>query len=584
MSSSAGRFGGVLVCCAALALQAGCGRGAPSTETAGTVEAAGEAWFTEIGEAVGVVFRHSGGVAGGYGTPEITGSGGALFDYDGDGDLDLYLVDVAAPSEALRNQLFRQELGGRFVNVTAASGLGDTGYGMGAALGDVDADGDADLLVTNMGPDELYLNRGDGSFEAAGAAAGVGLDVWSTSACFFDYDRDGRLDLYVATYLRFEWDKRCTDRAGNPEFCGPEAFRGVPDLLYRGRGDGTFTLVSEQALPGQPANKALGVVCGDLDDDGLPDVYVANDGEQNQLWMNQGDGTFAEQALIAGAALNLFGRPEASMGVAAGDLDGDLDLDLFMTHLDRETNTFYANLGDGSFEDRTPTTGLGPASMPHTGFGAALFDADLDGDLDLALVNGRVRRGASLSDREERQRTVPRDPSVPKIFDEYVESNLFFLNEGGGSFRNASAEAGWSARAAAVSRGLLLGDLDGDGDADVVVTNCGSLARVFRNDLPRQGAWLAVEAVEGKPPRSLLGASIEVEARGRRLRRDVSSTYGYLAASRARVHFGLADAERVDRLEVRWPDGGRGRFSDLPADRSVRVFRRQRGGAPGGTR
>ncbi|MDH3745853.1 MAG: CRTAC1 family protein, partial [Acidobacteriota bacterium] len=229
-------------------------------------------------------------------------------------------------------------------------------------------------------------------------------------------------------------------------------------------------------------------------------------------------------------------------------------------------------LGDATFEDRTPATGLGPASMPHTGFGTALFDADHDGDLDLALVNGRVRRGASLSDREERQHTVPKDSSLPPIFDEYAETNLFFINEGGGSFRDASVEAGWSDEPAAVSRGLLVGDFDQDGDPDLLVTNCGSRARLFRNDLPDKGHWLAVEVLDGELGRAALGASIQVEAGTTRLLRTATSTYGYLAAGRPRAHFGLSTSNRVDRLLVRWPNGSRVAFSNLPVDHTVRII------------
>lgn len=530
------------------------------------------AWFANVTDRTGIDFRHAGGSAGSYATPENIGSGGALFDYDGDGDVDVYLVDIRSASEDRRNRLFRQDAGGGFSEATSRAGLGDPGYGMGAVFGDVDNDGDPDLLLTNLGPDRLYLNDGKGSFHP-GPTSGLDRDSWSTSACFLDYDRDGRLDLYVATYLRFEPEKRCTDRAGNPEFCGPEAFRGIPDQLFRGRGDGSFTEVSAEALPGRPANKALGLICDDLDGDDHPDIYVANDGEENQLWINQGDGSFLEQGLLRGAALNLFGRPEASMGVAGGDFDGDLDLDLFMTHLDRETNTFYVNLGDGSFEDDTAATGLGPASMPHTGFGTAAFDADHDGDLDLAVVNGRVRRGASLSDRQERQRTVMKDPTVPPIFDEYVESDLFFVNDGSGAFEDASAEAGWKSEGAALGRGLLVDDLDFDGDQDLVKTNCGSRAHLYLNQIPDPGHWLVVEALEGPPARDALGARVEVKAGSKRWRRSTTSSAGYLSAARPRAHFGVAAARRLDEVSIRWPAGGRTVFSDLPVDRVIRVYR-----------
>ena len=540
-------------------------RPSPASDTPST-------WFTDVTADAGIDFLHSGGAAGSFSTPEITGSGGALFDYDGDGDLDVYLVDVAGTAARPRvNRLYRQDSPGRFTEVTTGAGIGDPGYGMGVALGDVDNDGDQDLFVSNMGPDALYLNSADGTFRRA-ETAGVERDLWSTSACFLDYDRDGRLDLYVATYLQFDPTRSCTDQAGNPEFCGPTAFRGVPDLLYRGHGDGTFTEVSRRVLAGRPVNKALGVICADLDGDRLTDVYVANDGEQNQLWINRGDGTFAERALLLGVGLNLFGKPEASMGAVAGDLDGDLDPDIFLTHLDRETNTVYANLGEAGFEDRTPASGLGPAGMPHTGFGTALLDADLDGDLDLAVVNGRVRRGASLSDRERRRRTWRRAESVPAALADYVEPNQFFLNEGGGRFHEASVEA-WGTDAVAARRGLLAGDLDGDGDPDLLVTNCGSRAQLLRNDLPGTGHWLDVRVVENRPGPAAAGASVHIEAGGRAWRRPLASSHGYLTATQPLAHFGLGDSPRVARLTVEWPDGARTAFSDLPTDRSVRITR-----------
>ncbi len=577
----------------ALLLIAACGDddGAPSPAE----PAVPAAWFTEITLEAGIDFHHSAGRRDDFYTPEITGSGGALFDYDGDGDLDVYLVDAAAAG-ASPNRMLRQEADGRFTDVTAASGLGDPGYGMGAALGDVDHDGDLDLFVSNFGADVLYLNRGGGRFENATATSGLGGSDWSTSACFLDYDLDGNLDLYVATYLSFDPPKACTDRAGNPEFCGPAAYRGLPDLLYRGRGDGTFREVGATAFASRPANKGLGVICADLDGDGLTDVYVTNDGEQNQLWVHRGDsnsatrpgtafagpktgGTvldepvFEDRALILGAALNLMSQPEASMGVAAGDVDNDLDLDLFMTHLDRETNTLYRNLGEAGFEDFTAAAGLGPASLAHTGFGTAFFDADLDGDLDLVMVNGRVRRGASLIDRSERRRDWRVEPSVPAAFRDYAEPNLFFLGDGRGGFREASERAGRLAGTVEVSRGVAAGDLDGDGDLDILVTNCGGTARLYRNDVPDPGHWLKVRAVDPSLGRDALGAAVEVHAGGRGQLRPILSSTSYLMATEPEAHFGLGDAERFEGITVIWPGGAREEFPGGAVDRTVRVVK-----------
>ncbi len=560
---------------------AACGRSeTPAGEGPGAPPTAEESWFTEITEEAGLDFRHGAGGGEGYLAPEIMGSGGALFDHDGDGDLDLYLVN-AAPGADSRNRVYRREPDGRYVDVTSASGLGDPGYGMGAALGDVDNDGDLDLFVTNLGPDALYLNAGGGVFRPAETP--VGSDEWSTSACFFDYDRDGLLDLYVATYLDFDPPRACTDKAGNPEFCGPAAFRGLPDRLYRGHGDGTFSDVSAAALPNRPSNKALGVICADLDGDARVDVYVANDGEENLVWIARGDAggpdpggpAFDNRALILGAAVNMFGHPEASMGVAAGDVDGDLYLDLFMTHLDRETNTLYVNLGEGGFEDRTATSGLGPAGLPFTGFGTALLDADQDGDLDLAAVNGRVRRGASLAERADRRQEWQVEASVPPLLADYAEPNQLFLNDGSGVFADAGARAGDLAARAEVSRGLLPGDIDGDGDLDLVVTNCGGRARLYRNDAPGAGNWLSVRAIDPALRRDALGAVVVLRAGDRSYVRPVISGLSYLSAVEPAVHFGLGGAARFDGLTVVWPDGTREAFPGGEAGRRIRLLKGQ---------
>ncbi len=550
----------------ALTAAALCACGQRSGPVAGNADAR-PALFAEI-DPRGLDFRHGAGRGSDYHSPEIMGSGGALFDYDRDGDLDLYLLN--AGSEDTRNRMFRQEIDGSFTDVTGPSGLGDPGYGMGAALGDVDNDGDLDLLVTNHGPDVLYLDQGDGTFRPAETP--IGDDGWSTSACFLDYDADGLLDLFVATYLDFDPPRSCTDAAGNPEFCGPQVFRGLPDRLYRNEGGSpeggiAFTDVSATALAGRPRNKGLGVICADLDGDGRTDVYVANDGERNQLWINRGGAAFEDRAVVLGAAVNAFSEPEASMGVAAGDVDGDLDLDLFMTHLDRETNTLYLNLGERGFEDRTAVSGLGPAGLAHTGFGTLLLDADLDGDLDLAVVNGRVRRGASLSQRAARRRQVER--TVPPLLVDYAEPNLFFANDGAGRFLDLSARAGALTGTVEVSRGLLAGDLDEDGDLDLVVTNCGGPARLYRNESAVGGHWLAVRAVDPALGRDALGALVTIRAGGRSQIRPIVSTVSYLSAVEPVAHFGLGPAARFDGATVVWPDGAREEFAGGAADRRL---------------
>lgn len=561
--------------CVAAATAGSCDRGgdnrSDTTTTSASVEPAQGQWFTEITQGVGLDFVHETGAVGHQHLPEVMGAGAALFDFDNDGDLDIYLTNgnhtlpdgrtVAGPV----NRLYRQESDGRFTDVTAESGLGDGGYGMGVAIGDIDNDGDADVYVTNLGPDQLYLNRGDGTFENVTAAAGIENDGWSGSATFFDYDLDGFLDLYVTQYVKF-YGQQCYDSAGRHEYCGPKAYKPAHDVLMHNNGDLAapgFTDVSEQAGISSMAAAGLGVVCEDWNDDGWPDVYVANDAYPNNLWINQGDGTFVDDALVLGAAYNLHGQSEAGMGVTAGDFDGDQDPDLFVTHLGQESNTLYRNLGPAiGFNDDTGTSGLGAASMAYTGFGTAAFDVELDGDLDLFIVNGRVRRGDLL----------PNTAVLPP-WNIYAEPNLFYLNDGTGRFRSAGPAAASLCEPIEVTRGLAVGDVDSDGDVDLLVSNLQGRARLYRNDAPRQGHWLRVRAVDPRLKRDAIGARVSVWTGDRCVVRTIRRGFSYLSSSDPRAHFGLGNANRVDRILVRWPDGLEERFGAMPTDQAIELLR-----------
>ena len=559
---------------AGLAMLSGCDRGqssdgSPRSESGAHQPPDPRQWFTEITNEVGLDFVHETGAAGDFLLPEIMASGAALFDYDNDGDLDIYLTNGnhtlpdGRRAQAPVNRMYRQEADGRFVDVTAQSGLGDGGYGMGVAIGDIDNDGDADVFVTNYGRDRLYRNRGDGTFEDITDAAGITVDDWSSSAVFFDYDRDGFLDLFVARYVTYDPPQGCVDHAGRPDYCGPDSFPPLHDVLLRNNGDGTFADVSEVAGMTSAAAAGLGVICEDLNDDGWIDVYVANDGDANHLWMNQHDGTFIDAALLLGTAVNLHGVPEAGMGIVAADFDNDTDLDLFITHVVYETNTLYRNRGgETGFEDISGQSGLGGSSLPYTGFGTAAFDVELDGDHDLLVVGGGVERAEPYPD-------VKVDPP----WDTFAEPNLFYLNDGRGHFELLNDVVASVCAPIEVSRGLAVGDIDRDGDLDLLVTNAQGPARLYRNDTPRLGSWLIVRAMDPALNRDAIGARVTVVAGEQVYVRTISRGFSYLSASDPRAHFGLGEASAVDTIEVWWPDGQRERFSGTPANRVIELVR-----------
>ena len=506
---------------------------------------------------------------GAYLTPEITPGGVALLDYDGDGDLDIYVTCHGAPAPMPRafqgaapNRLYQRQQDGTYVEVPGAAGLADPGYGHGAAVSDVDNDGDLDVYVTNYGPDAFFVNNGDGTFTKATSQAGFSGDLWSSAASFLDYDRDGHLDLYVAHFATFDASQRCQSSGQDePDYCGPHTFPGQRDTLYRNQGDGTFRDVSADVGIDVPA-RGWGVICADLTDDGWTDIYVANDEEPNQLWVNGGDGTFLDEAVLRGAAFNGFGRVEASMGVTIGDVDEDGKLDLFMTHVASETNTLYTSGGAGGggmYTDRSAAAGLAAIDLPYTGWGCGLFDLDHDGDLDLAVANGRVAKGP-----------VHPDAKVGKFWNRYAEPNLLFRNDGAGRFVDLRAESGDWGQPVEVTRALAFGDLDHDGDLDLVTVNVDNQLRIFRNDAPATGThWLMVRALTGG--RDALGAKVTVVAGGRQQLAVVQPSYSYLSSNDPHVHFGLGGADTVDHIEITWPDGLRERFEAPGVDRYLTV-------------
>jgi hypothetical protein len=534
----------------------------------GNGESAGKAgdqpWFTEITEQAKLSFNHDAGIDGTYRLPQIMGAGCAMLDYDSDGDTDLYLVNSGPMNDPLPNRLFRREADGTYTDVTEPSGVGDRGYGLGVACGDYDNDGDADVYAINYGADALYRNNGDGTFADVTAAAGITDDEWGVSAAFVDYDLDGWLDLYVADYVMAPEGRVCLDKRGQIDFCAPLTLLPLPDQLYRNNGDGTFSNVTAAAGIGTGLGRGLGVACDDFNGDGWIDIYVANDGDANFLWMNDRDGTFTESAMMLGAALSRLGEAQASMGVAVGDVDGDLDPDLFMTHFSGETNTMYLNLGSAGFEDVSAASGVAAVSRTFTGFGTGMADFDNDGALDLAVVNGRVRREPM---------TPGADPSF--AFAVYAEHNHLLRGDGKGRFTDISDRAGMFTSRIEVGRGMALGDLDDDGGVDMLITNCHGPARLFRNSAPR-GHWLIVRAIDPALRRDAYGAIVRVEVGGRAFVRTINPCLSYGSCHDVRAHFGLGDAAHVDSIEVRWPGGPVERFGGMAADQSV-VLKRSEG-------
>ena len=519
--------------------------------------------FTEVTTALGFPQPEMPWQAGTYALPEVIGSGVAVFDYDNDDALDVLHVRFPPPDQAeapASNRLFRQQPDGTFVDVTEAAGIGHEGYGQGVAIGDVDNDGDADVYVTNYDADVFYRNNGDGTFTLQEAR--LSNEAWGTSATFGDYDRDGYLDLYVANYVQFDPEAVCRGKHGAPDYCNPQVFEPAADRLFRNNGDGTFTDVTQQSGIAAMPGRGLGVVCLDLTGDGWADFYVANDGEANQLWVNQKDGTFAEEAILYGLAFNTYGQPEGSMGIAVGDVNDDTRPDLLLTHLTGETNTFYTTSTYAVFVDMTEMAGFAGLDLPFTGFGCGFIDFDNDADLDIALVNGRVKRGPVLE-----------SANTGEFWDFYAEPNLLFENSGQPTayFTDVSSRAPDFTERVEVSRGMAFGDIDKDGDIDMVVSGLDNRLRLFRNDAPPpQHHYLVVQAIT--QGRDALGAQVTLRTPSRTLTGYVLSGTSYLSSSEPSVHFGLGGIDSVQAIEVRWQDGSREKFPGTTANQRVKVY------------
>jgi hypothetical protein len=545
-----------------MTMLAGCG----GHETAARTGAAGATEpFDEVAASVGIDFTHFNGMSGEFYMPEMVGPGGALFDYDNDGDLDVFIVqgEMLGPNKTYKDALFpprcplpprarlyRNDLtvhpdGTRtlhFTDVTEASGLDVRGYALGVATGDINNDGWLDLFVTKLGAQQLLLNNGNGTFRDATDRIGRPEERWSTSAAFLDYDRDGWLDLFVCNYVQFNFQihRTCNTSSGARDYCGPQVYTPEPDRLLHNRGDGTFEDVSLAAGIAAKPGPALGVVCADLNGDGWVDIYVANDGAANFYWVNQHDGTFLEEAVLSGCAYNRNGVPEASMGVDAGDFDADGDEDLFMTHIEQEKNTLYVNNGKGQFIDASGQHGVEGPSRGFTGFGTAWLDYDNDGWLDLLVANGAVKKVESL---------VRAGDPFP-----LHQRNKLLRNLGNGQFVDASS--GKAFELSEVSRGAAFGDIDNDGDNDVLILNDNGPARLLMNRVGQDRHWIGLRLVGPDGKRDMLGARVAVfRPSGPTLWRRAHTDGSYCSANDPRVLVGLGDDPRVDTIHVQWPSG-----------------------------
>ena len=527
--------------------------------------------FVDATEALGIDFRHEASPTSQKYLPETMGGGVALIDFDDDGRLDLFFVNGARiddpmPKGALpvkdgprfSNRLYHQEADGRFEDVTASAGLTGTGYGQGVAVGDFDNDGDEDLYVTALFGNRLYRNDGKGRFTDVTAEAGVAGGGWSTSAAFVDFDHDGRLDLFVARYLdwSFEANPYCGEpRPGPRAYCHPDQWKGASALLFHNDGDGRFTEVSARAGVANPEGKSLGVAIADFDGDGRVDLFVANDSVRQFLYRNRGDGTFQDQALLAGAAYDQDGRAFAGMGVDFADYDNDGHPDVVVTNLSNERYAIYRNAGDGTFSYETHASGLGKLTLLNSGWGVRFLDYDNDGTVDLFVAQGHVMDTIEQTSPHLRYRQPP----------------LLARNEGG-RFTDAGSSAGDAFRDAWAARGLAVGDLDDDGDLDVVVTTVGGRPYVLRNDGGNRGHWLTLRLVGHRSNRDGIGADVRlVTASGVVRQATVTTTGSYLSAGDRRVHFGLGSETRVRALEIRWPSGTVQRLQDVGIDRPLVV-------------
>ena len=528
--------------------------------------------FTDQTQAAGIHFKHTNGISKQKYLPETMGAGGLFFDYDNDGHLDIYLVnsgilnrDAQSPRHVNHsNLLYRNDGDGMFVDVTAEAGLQQNhGYGMGCLAADYDNDGDADLYLTNFGKNQLYRNNGDGTFTDVTSHAGVGDGSWSVSASFGDFNLDGYLDLYVANYLDYQLETaHACFLEGVHIYCGPHEYPGARDTLYRNNGNGTFTDVTARSEL-HNVGKGLGTLFTDYNSDGYPDIFVANDAVPDFLYRNNGDGTFTDVAVTAGVAYNSEGRATASMGIAAADYDNDELPDLFVTNFSLEINSLFHNDSDGFYTMTTFETGLADPSFSQLGFGTQFLDADNDGTLELFVANGHVWDNVSKI-----------TPSLS-----YKQQCQIFGNIGTGQYRDLSESAGTFFKRPVVGRGVAVGDYNNDGAVDILVTCCGEVPALLRNDSqadPRRNNWVKIRLVGTESNRDGIGAKVWVQTNKNTQFKEATCGGSYASGSALTLHFGIGTQEMIQSIKVKW-QSGRNQTVDFsnaenPVNRVIRII------------
>lgn len=516
----------------------------------------------DVSSEVGLGFKHTHGGSGKLYVLEPMSAGLALFDYDSDGDVDIYFLN-GAPMKGTeadtppKNALYRNDGNWRFTDVTETSGLGDTGYGLGVAVGDYNNDKHPDIYLNNYGANTLYRNNGDGTFADVTAKAGVanGHQV-GAGTNFLDMDGDGDLDLFVSNYVGFTYDNhKVIYETGRPAYSGPADYPSTADNLFRNNGDGTFTDVTAASGVGAHKGTGMGTVCLDFDNDRDTDIYVANDGLGNFLFSNDGKGKFEEVGLISGAAYDLNGDAQSSMGAGCGDYDNDGKIDLYVTGYQRELTVLYKNLGDGLFDDVTRLTGAGEGTYQHVNWGNEFVDFDNDGDRDLFVANGHFEREAK------------------KIADSasFLSPNILLMNTGSGKFVNVSDQSGDGLEVKLTSRGTAFDDLDNDGDLDAVILNWQEKPTILRNDSPAGNHWLQIRLRGTKTNRDGIGAFVKVTAGDLIQVDEVHSGRGYQSCYGKRLHFGLGKRDQVDRIEIRWIGGGVEVLENIEVDQVLTI-------------